>query len=184
MKVEKLIKAKMEREYFFIKGRCPIDAKYFIKQIEVGIKQADNKSYTTNVIGEMTDYKYFLNDKKFMKFFMPVLDLLDTQKFQDFSSYRLQEAWGFKEGFTNYTKQHQHLPAVLSGAVQLSNHEQMLEFPQIDETLESKPGNFAIFSSFLLHKNKRSVVDKPRYGLSFNIYNDFNKVFNKDTQGA
>ena len=69
MKVEKLIKAKMEREYFFIKGRCPIDAKYFIKQIEVGIKQADNKSYTTNVIGEMTDYKYFVNDKKFMKFF-------------------------------------------------------------------------------------------------------------------
>ena len=78
----------MVSEYFFIKGRCPIDAKYFIKQIEVGIKQEDNKSYTTNVIGEMTDYKYFLNDKKFMKFFMPVLDLLDTQKFQDFSSYR------------------------------------------------------------------------------------------------
>ena len=134
MKIEKLIKSTMEREYFFVKGNCSMNTKYFINKIEEGIKQKDNKSYTTNVIGPMTSYYYFLHDKEFYKFFMPVLDLLDTQKFNEFSAYNLEEVWGFKEEFTGYTKQHHHLPAVISGVVQLSNHKQVLEFPQIITT--------------------------------------------------
>ena len=63
MKVEKLIKANMLREYYFIKGNLSIDTKYFIKKIEEGINLNTNRNYTTNVVGNMTAFNFFLNDK-------------------------------------------------------------------------------------------------------------------------
>ena len=50
MKVDKLIKAEMNREYFFVKGNIPIDTKYFIEKINQGVSESDNNSYKTNVI--------------------------------------------------------------------------------------------------------------------------------------
>ena len=62
------------------------------------------------------------------------------------------------------------MPAAISGAIMLSEHSQHLFFPEINQTLECEPGNFALFSSFLSHKNKRNKTNKVRYGLSFNWY--------------
>ena len=171
MKVEKLIKANMLREYYFIKGNLSIDTKYFIKKIEEGINLNTNRNYTTNVVGNMTAFNFFLNDKKFIKMMMPIFDLIDSNPSEEVNSWRLSEAWGFKEKFSDYTRTHAHLPSFLSGAIHLSNHSQSLYFPKIQETLESKSGNFAVFSSFLQHNNKRNTTDKERYGLSFNIIN-------------
>ena len=169
MKIEKIIKSKILREYYFIKGNIPIDTKYFIKKIEEGINLESNKNYKTNVIGQMTSWNFFIDDKKFIKIMLPIFDIIDNLPSEEINSWNLREAWGFKESFSEYTRKHSHLPSFISGAIQLSKHNQILEFPQINETLESKPGNFAVFSSFLLHKNKRNIIDKPRYGLSFNI---------------
>ena len=44
MKIEKIIKSKILREYYFIKGNIPIDTKYFIKKIEEGINLESNKN--------------------------------------------------------------------------------------------------------------------------------------------
>jgi hypothetical protein len=173
MKVEKLIKSKIEREYFFIKGKLDIDCKYFIQKIEEGIKAENNKNYKTNVVGKMTNYSYFFNDKNFIKSILPVFDIIDSYSFKECSAYKLKEVWGLREGFSEYTKQHMHLPSFLSGAIMLNKHSQSLSFPTINEHVDSEPGNFAVFSSFLPHKNNRNLTDKIRYGLSFNIeYND------------
>lgn len=169
MKIEKIIKSKILREYYFIKGTIPIDTKYFIKKIEEGINLESNKNFETNVRGQMTSYDFFNNDKKFIEIMLPIFDIIENNPSEEVNSWKLTEAWGFKESFSEYTRNHSHLPSFISGAIQLSNHNQTLQFPQIEETLESKPGNFAVFSSFLLHKNNRNIFDKPRYGLSFNI---------------
>lgn len=168
MKVEKYIKAKIEREYFFVKGNLPIDSKYFIKRID----ESDFYQHDTNVIGKMTWWNYFLNDRVFIKdIILPILDIIDDENFNELGDlpYGLNEAWGFKESFSEYTRKHHHLPSFLSGAVMLNNHNQDLYFPDIGQKLESKPGNFALFSSFLNHRNYRNMTDKTRYGISFNF---------------
>ena len=170
MKIEKLIKSEILREYYFIKGNVPIDTKYFIKKIEEGINLQSNQNFRTSVIGQMTSYDFFTNDKKFMEIMLPIFDVIDNNPSEEVNKWNLSEAWGFKQSFSNYTREHSHLPSFLSGAIQLSNHNQTLEFPQINETIESKPGNFVIFSSFLRHRTDRNILDKPRYGLSFNIF--------------
>ena len=120
----------------------------------------------------MTWWNYFLNDRVFIKdIILPILDIIDDENFNELGDlpYGLNEAWGFKEGFSEYTRKHHHLPSFLSGAVMLNNHNQDLYFPDIGQKLESKPGNFALFSSFLNHRNYRNMTDKTRYGISFNF---------------
>ena len=77
MKVNKLIKSKIERDYFFVKGKLSIDCKYFITEIEKGIKREDNQSFKTNLMSEMTSYKYFMADKKFQEMLLPISDMID-----------------------------------------------------------------------------------------------------------
>ena len=170
MIINKLVNSKIEREYFFVKGKLNIDVKYFMDQIDQGCMADDNKNYQTNVVGQMTSYDYFLGNRRFAKVLMPILDLIDSYKFKEIDSYTLGEAWGIRECFSDYTVKHHHLPAFLSGAIMLNKHSQLLEFDDIGEKLECEPGNFALFSSFLNHGNKRNVDDKCRYGLSFNFF--------------
>ena len=160
----------MKREYFFAKGKVSLDTKYFINKIEQGIQEKSNKNYQTNLISSMTSYQYFINDKNFIKVLLPMFDLIDATDFKECSRYLLQDAWGFKQSFSDYTVKHQHSPAFLSGAIALNKHSQSLYFDDIKETLEFEPGNFVIFSGFLMHGNKRNTTNKSRYGLSFNFY--------------
>jgi len=170
MKVDKLIKSKIKRDYFFVTGKVPIDTKYFIEEIEKGIKQKENLSFRTNLVSEMTHYEYFMKNEHLLKIILNFMDLIDEQKLSNYKPYELTDAWGFKQQFSNYTREHDHMPAAISGAIMLSEHSQHLFFPEINQTLECEPGNFALFSSFLSHKNKRNKTNKVRYGLSFNWY--------------
>ena len=170
MKINKLIKSEMKREYFFLKGKISIDTKYFINKIEQGVQEKNNKNYQTNLISSMTSYQYFMKDKNFIKVLLPMFDLIDATDFKECSRYKLQDAWGFKQCFSDYTVKHHHSPAFLSGAIALNKHSQSLYFSDINETLEFEPGNFVLFSGFLKHGNKRNITNKPRYGLSFNFY--------------
>jgi hypothetical protein len=164
MKVEKYIKAKTEIDYFFVKGNLNIDTEYFIKKIE----EAPRFDHKSNIVGLMTEWDYFAKDKMFFKQIMiPILDLLQEENFGH--EYLIKDAWGFKEGFSEYTKEHSHMPCFLSGVVMLNEHPQSLMFNELKEKLDSKPGNFCIFSSFIKHGNKINSTDEPRYGLSFNL---------------
>ena len=176
MKVNKLIKSKIERDYFFVKGKLSIDCKYFITEIEKGIKREDNQSFKTNLMSEMTSYKYFMADKKFQEMLLPISDMIDDNNFCGPKPYNLFDAWGYKFSFGNYTKCHDHAPCAVSGAIMLNKHSQTLYFPDIREELKCEPGSFALFSPFLKHFTHRTKSDVHRYGMSFNYIHGL-KIF-------
>ena len=169
MKVEQLIKSTMERPCVFVTGKMDVPVDYFIKKIEEGIAAENAENYVTNLIRPMTNYHYFNEDKEFYKLIFPLFDLIEKHSLSDKQKYGLNSSWGFRQGFSNHTVRHQHRPSTLSGAIALNNHSQTLYFPQINQKLESKKGNFALFSSYLDHYNNRNLCDDFRYGLSFNL---------------
>ena len=166
----KIIKSKIPRSYIFCTGKIKnIDSKYFIEKINEGCNSKDNLSYQTNVKGEMTIFKYFNNDTKFLKILFPIFDFLDTEIKAE--RYFLEEAWGIKNNTGSYTVMHDHSGRYISGALYLNSHDQLLEFPEINEKVKPEIGSFVIFSSFLLHGNKRNITNKTKYGISFNLTN-------------
>ena len=98
MKVDKLIKSKIKRDYFFITGKVPMDTKYFIEEIEKGIKEKENLSFQTNLLSEMTHYHYFLKDKEFFKVMLNFLDLIVESGYPVFTYFQ----YSFLNLFKNY----------------------------------------------------------------------------------
>ena len=169
MRIEKEIKSKLERDYFFVVGSLDdVDTGYFINKIEEGIKLPNNLNYKTNVIGKSTPWFHFSKDKLFIQLVNQIIDYLEFKKIPNVP-YLLKEAWGIKEGFADYTQLHNHTPNYLSGVLYLDDHPQKLYFPQINEEIISATGKFAVFSSFLDHYTRRNESDNNRYGLSFNF---------------
>ena len=169
MIVTTLINSKIERDFYFIKGKIKINSKYFIKKIEEGILESTNQNFNTNVVGLMTSYTYFNKDVLFVKTLLPIMDLIDSKT--NAKKYSLYDSWGLKNTFSNYTKLHDHGNLYLSGVIYLNKSSQNLFFPEINETVESNVGNFAVFSSFLKHgTNKRLTgLNEVKYALSFNF---------------
>jgi hypothetical protein len=54
----KLIKTEIPKKVFLIESSINIDQKYFIKKIEEGISNSDNKNFVTNVFGQMTSWNF------------------------------------------------------------------------------------------------------------------------------
>ena len=167
MKIQQEILSKIERDYFFIVGTIDIDANYFINKIEEGI-ESSSLNFKTNVVGQMTEWKFFKGDKKFIDIIFKFLDYLDNNKIAK-EAYFLKEAWGIKESFGGYTKEHCHLPSYLSGSIYLNNHTQKIYFPEIKKEIEPKKGTFVLFSSFLKHYTNRNNTNKSKYALAFNF---------------
>lgn len=171
MKIEKEIKSKIERDYFFVEGSLEnIDSDYFINKIEEGILLENNLSYKTNVMGKVTPWFYFSKDKNFIYLVNQLIDYVEIKKITT-AAYTLLEAWGIKETFADFTQQHSHTPNYLSGVIYLNDHPQKLYFPEINQEITPKPGRFAIFSSFLQHQTKRNIKHKSKYAISFNLRN-------------
>ena len=173
MEIQKEILSQIKRDYFFIVGTIEIDANYFINKIEEGIKSS-SLNFKTNVVGQMTEWKFFRGDKKFIDIMFKFLDYLDNNKITK-ESHFLNGAWGVKESFGEYTKEHSHLPSYLSGSIYLNNHSQKLYFPDIKKEIEPKKGTFVLFSSFLKHYTNRNNTNKSKYALSFNF--DYTTVY-------
>ena len=168
MEIKKEIISKIPRDYFFIVGDIDIDAAYFIDRIEEGIKYS-SLNYKTNVVGEMTEWKFFKEDKKFIDILIKFLDYLDNNKIGNDDGYILNDVWGVKESFGEYTKEHSHRPSFISASLYLNNHSQKLYFPDIKQEVEPKKGRFVFFSSFLKHYTNRNNTNKSKYALAFNF---------------
>ena len=166
----KIIKSKIQQPYIFCTGKIKnIDSKYFIKKINEGCNLNDNMSYKTNVKGEMTSFRYFNNDIEFLKILFPIFDFIDEDI--DVRRYSLEDSWGIKNNISSYTTMHDHLGSYISGAIYLNSHDQLLEFPEINEKVKPEIGSFVIFTSFLKHGCKRNLTNKTKYGISFNLSN-------------
>tara|TARA_R100001086_G_scaffold89423_1_gene43801 strand:- start:1003 stop:1530 length:528 start_codon:yes stop_codon:yes gene_type:complete len=175
MKVERKLNLKIKQDYIFIEGTLDINSNYFIKEINKSVKEENNNNYKTHVFGEMTPTRYFINNKEFIKTILPLLDYIDENL--NPPKYDLGDAWGYKEGFADYTHKHHHVPAYLSGAIYLNEHSQQLIFPDIKQKITPKKGKFVLFSPFLFHYAKRHPGNDYKYGLSFNWYQQH--VFDK-----
>tara|TARA_A100000172_G_scaffold71654_1_gene52369 strand:+ start:1310 stop:1840 length:531 start_codon:yes stop_codon:yes gene_type:complete len=170
MKIYKHIERKILRDFTFIKGNIDLDQNYFIDQIEKGITEKDNQNFQTSVVGKMTDWKYFVKDKFFVKLITEIFLKLENKT--NFQSFAINEAWGFKEGFGEKTKKHNHLSSYLSGVIYFSKFEQSLIFDEIGEEVEVDIGNFAIFDGWLQHQSKRGTDSNIKYGIAFNSTRD------------
>ena len=167
MKIEKEIVAKIPRDYLFVSGILDVDAKYFKRRIEEGVK-ASSINYQTNVYGKHTEWEFFNKDKEFNVLLFQMIDHLETLTI-DLQRFYLKNAWGIIEGIGEYTQRHHHEPNYISGVIYFNNHPQKLYFPDIKQEITPQTGRFAIFSSFLNHHTKRNIVDKDKYGISFNF---------------
>ena len=167
MKIEKEIVAKIPRDYLFVSGILDVDAKYFKRRIEEGVK-ASSINYQTNVYGKHTEWDFFNKDKEFNVLLFQMIDHLETLTI-DLQRFYLKNAWGIIEGIGEYTQRHHHEPNYISGVIYFNNHPQKLYFPDIKQEITPQTGRFAIFSSFLNHHTKRNIVDKDKYGISFNF---------------
>ena len=171
MIITRKIKKEIKRPYFFYEGTFDkIDSNYFIKKIEEGIIGENNLSYKTNLNGQMTDWQFFNQDLEFEKLIWQLLDVVDKDIKP--KAYRLREAWGFKNSLGDYTYRHDHIRdnIFLSGVIYLNKHSQVLEFDEINQNIKPEKGKFAIFSSLLYHGCKRNLINKPKYGISFNLH--------------
>ena len=169
MEIKKEIISKIERDYFFVVGDIDIEADYFINKIEEGIKESP-LNHKTNVIGGMTDWQFFMKDKKLLEILLKIVDYLEFRKITT-EAYNLKDAWGVRESFGEYTKEHAHIPSFMSGSIYLNSHTQKLYFPDIDEEVEAKKGRFVLFSSFLKHYAKRITTygSGSKYAIAFNF---------------
>jgi len=165
--INKHFEKKILRDYFFIQGVVDIDANYFIKKIEEGIKKEDNMSFKTNVKDQMTSYTYFNHDEEFGKIISQFIAYVD--KNISLRHYYLTDSWGIKVSPNGETVEHDHASSLWSGVIYLHDHEQTLYFPEIDQTIKPEKGSFALFNGFLKHKAIKNHTNKIKYGISFNF---------------
>ena len=168
MHIIKHKESKVSIDYFYFTGKINLDEKYFIEKIKEGCESPGEKNYQTNIKGKMTDWKFFISDQTFLNIFANFVRYVDDNI--NLSNYYLSDAWGFELNLNERTFFHRHKEALWSGVLYLSSSNQTLDFPQIGEKLKPEIGTFALFSPFLDHGCKRSNDNFPKYGISFNVY--------------
>ena len=176
IKINKHLEKKVMRDYFFIQGIIDIDANYFINKIEEGIKTPNNMSHKTNIKDEMTSWTYFNHDEQFGKIITHFINYVDNNI--SLPQYCLRDSWGLKVSLNGKTVEHDHSANIWSGVLYLNDHEQVLEFTEINQTIKPNKGTFALFSASLKHKANTNTTNNIKYGISFN-FSDLpdNKVY-------
>jgi hypothetical protein len=167
IKIHKHIEKKVLQDYFFIEGITDIDSKYFINKIKEGFKREDNLSYKTNVKDQMTSWNYFNEDSEFLKTMENLIKYVDTHI--SFPKYSIKDSWGFCVSSGNHTVEHDHIPTLWSGVIYLNEHNQTLDFNQINKRVKPEKGKFALFSSSLKHGCLSHNNKETKWGISFNM---------------
>jgi hypothetical protein len=167
MIINKHIQRKVSLDFIFIHGKIDINCKSFISKIKKGFKGEGNLNYRTNVRDKMTSFDYLINDKEFLNILKPMIQYIDRHT--SFTKYTLSDAWGFQSSKGAETTRHDHRGNEWSGVIYLNNHEQTLDFDEIDISVKPEPGSFALFSSFLSHGAKQHNFSNTKFGISFNF---------------
>lgn len=144
-----------------------------IVDIEKGIVDQSNQNYKTNVLGNMTDWKYFSNNEIFQKKMLEGMnEIKKTLKLN--TIIKLTDAWGIKINEGEQTKYHDHSDvSKYSGILYLNDNEQTLNFPELNISIKPKEGHFLFFSSILVHGTDINISNKPKYAIAFNTLSSF-----------
>jgi hypothetical protein len=165
MKIKTLVKSKIEQDYLFVESIIETDVEYLKKKIDMLVSNSNNP--IGSIRGLSTDWKAFCDDEIFLRSLFPLFDYLENKI--KAKPFMLTEAWGLKEGLGGFTAAHDHFPAYLSGVLYLSDHEQLLNFPEIDRQVQPAAGKLVLFSGFLKHYCDRITENKFKYAISFNF---------------
>lgn len=136
---------------------------YFKNLIDKNIGTYD---YQTNVVGKMTSFKSFVEDKELHKLLNEASEFLKISHFQP--TY-LDEAWGNILGKGEKVKYHTHWTMVYCGILYLTEGGPGTHFPQFDYTVEEKVGKMVFFSGEAYHGVKETNKNQKRYTLAFNF---------------
>ena len=158
---------KVLRDYFFIEGTINLNASYFINKLKEGFNRYDNKSYNTNIKGKMTAWEFLVKDKYFLKIIDQFIPAVDNKI--KLPKYHLTEAWGFCAQPNDDTREHDHEPSPWGGVIYLNDHEQTLDFNEINKKVKPAKGKFALFSGFIQHGCKPNKTKEKKWGMSFNM---------------
>jgi hypothetical protein len=160
------LKSILYNTYIF-EGKTEIDHLYFIKEIEKGIKQKENKSYSSHVRSEMTSFKYFLDNLKFNNFLNNIKESFNFHIRN--VKMELYEAWGNKIKSGEYVKTHNHTGVELSGVLYLTNEGEETFFPEYNLKIKPEIGKFIIFEPILSHGVATNKSKDIRYTIAFNF---------------
>tara|TARA_R110000823_G_scaffold315645_1_gene448855 strand:- start:703 stop:1179 length:477 start_codon:yes stop_codon:yes gene_type:complete len=120
-------------------------------------------SYTTNVKGKMTYWKFFTHQSKN---FEKVRDVL--------YEYHIYEAWGNILNKDDYVDKHNHIadhenfPVTASGVLYLTDVGPGTSFVDFDKIIKSEIGKIIVFSPKYNHLVEKYDGDKDRITIAFN----------------
>lgn len=165
----KRIETNIPISVFFYELQLNIDAykDEFIDIINKGIEENNNYNYKTNVLGKMTDWKLFLNNKKFYEVLNIGFEVI-KQNLRLKPAY-LAEAWGIKIDQGDETLMHDHFESLYSGILYLSDSDLVTFFPEINVRIKPKVGTFLFFSGPLKHGTEKNTQEKSKYAIPFNF---------------
>ena len=166
--ISKEVNRKFKKEYFFIKGKVDLKSNYFIEKIKNSCSSDNNLNFKTNIKGLMTPWNFFVDDKNFINLVSLFVDYIDDN--YENKNYYLRDAWGFEIKPNQKTTYHAHKEASWCGVIYLNNCQQLLNFPEIKESIKPEIGAFALFSPFLNHGCERNYDIISKFGISFNMY--------------
>ena len=167
MIIEKFFNKKVEKEYFFVKGKIDLDTNYLINKIKSCWGTEQQFEPVTNVKGLMTDWKFFNKEEKFLNPLRKIVYYIDGEI--DFKPFNLRESWGIELRKNNFTTYHDHSGSSWSGVIYLNSSNQNLIFPEIKQEVKPEPGVFVIFSGFLNHGCAPNDENSSKFAIAFNM---------------
>jgi len=157
--------AKKEFNLFLIeKNLINFNPINLIEKINLNI--SEKTSYTTNVKGKMTDWKFFVKDKEINDIFNQCFDILNWLPIK--RSF-LESCWGNELNLNEFVKEHDHHMASVSGLIYLTENGPGTFFNDFNITVEEKIGKILFFSPLAKHSVLPSNLNKSRYTISFNF---------------
>ncbi len=157
----------VKKKAYVFEGKTDIDAKYFISKINKGVEEEGNQSYKTNVKSKMTNFQYFLKDKKFIKFIEKIKPAFVYHN--NSCDVKLVDAWGNKTMPGDHVMTHDHGNVEISGILYLEDGGEETFFTDMRIKIKPEVGKFLIFDSDLYHGVGTNISKKPRYTMSFNF---------------
>ena len=143
-----------------------VDADYFIDIIDKNI--SEKTSYKTNVKAEMTDWRLFNHDPKFLD--IVTKGICDTKiQLPPQSKILVKESWGIKVKKGEGTLLHNHRADIISGILYLNDcPSSFINFPEIELKTKPTKGKLLFFTGTLNHETA-SLQDEIKYAIPFNL---------------
>ena len=139
----------------------------FIMSIKSNL-DVELKNYT-NVQGDMTDWKYFLDKPDFTRFITFLINKHQSSHtlFRHFFEHKtIKDAWGVEIKKGDSVEYHKH--EKFHGILYLTKGCDLI-LPELNLKITPEPGDYYIFPPEILHGFDPSEEDNNRYSLIFNI---------------